>query len=116
MPRNADAYYQTQSDSWTVGYQDGRIECYRAGEYEVDFNSGDLIQCYDCAPEKGTPNHLRSSCGTNPTTILRPDFDAQQTADFPFLGSMVNEVAPSHDWIINEIVFTPCGSGYHPLV
>ena len=81
------------------------MECYKAGDYKVDFNSGDLIQCYDFAPEKGTPNHLRSSCGTNPTTIPQPDFDAQQTAEFPFLGSMVNEGALPYDRMIIEIVF-----------
>ena len=46
------------------------------GDYEVDSDSGDLCQPYDCVPEEGVRNHC-VGLQNQPSTISLPGLDDQ---------------------------------------
>ena len=75
------------------------------GDCKLDFDSGNLSQSSDCFPEEVMQDHLRPPCGSSPSTIPLPGSSAQQTANRPFLGTLVGEGTLVHDWMINEAVF-----------
>lgn len=59
--------------------------------------------CSNCFPEDSS--HLRSPCGMRPDDIALPEFEEQQTANCPFLGTLTNEGVIPFDWIMNETVW-----------
>jgi len=65
--------------------------------------------CSGCFPTDKT--HLQSLCGRDPNKIPLPSFEEQNTANCPFLGTLVNEGIIPFDWMINETAWRAIAFG-----
>ena len=81
------------------------MEYFKAGDLGRFQQEGGLDLVLRFAPDKGTPNHLRSPFRYRSMTIPQPYFGAQQTAIRPFLGSMATEGALLYNQMINKTAF-----------